>query len=231
MRARTFQSLLGVLILSLLSGACTTFAPEDSNPEALFKLAEEEIKGNRYLMAIDKLRMVKNKFPYSKFAAEAQLRIADVYFLQESFTEAALGYETFRDLYPKHPKTGYATFRIAKSYFGESPENVSRDQTPTLKALEGYQEFLRRHPDSPESAEARTDAAEATRRLAQKEYEIARFYMKRRDYSSARSRLQKLIRLYPQSSVAAEAQKRLEKLPAVDGKEAPEGSNDDGSQS
>lgn len=231
MRVRTFHRLLGVLILSLLSGACSTVAPEDSNPESLFKAAEEEISGNRYLMAIDKLRMVKNKFPYSKFAAEAQLRIADVYFLQESFTEAALGYETFRDLYPKHPKTAYATFRIAKSYFGESPENVARDQTPTLKALEGYQEFLRRFPDSAEATEARADAAEATRRLAQKEYEIARFYMKRRDYSSAKHRFEKLIRLYPQSSVAAEARKRLETLPTVDGKEAPEESSDDGSQS
>ena len=74
----------------------------EGDPTSIFKAAGEDIESDRFQLALDKLRMVKNRFPYSKFSVLAQLKIADVYFLQESFTEAAAAYETFGDLYPKH---------------------------------------------------------------------------------------------------------------------------------
>ena len=60
------------------------------------------------------MKTIKNKFPYSNYATEAQLKIADVYYMQESYGEAAVAYEAFRDLHPKHEKVPYAMFRIGE---------------------------------------------------------------------------------------------------------------------
>ena len=86
---------------------------------------------------IDKLKIIKNKYPYSKYALDASLRLADVYFLQESYTEAALAYESFRDLHPKHEKVPYAMFRIGTFLF------------------QRYAEHRRARPDSSEQGAGR----------------------------------------------------------------------------
>src|SRR5690606_22860260 len=130
-----FSVIVG-LFLSGLSGlyGCSSAEIDENNPTALMKEAEEDIDSSRYLLAIEKLHAIKNKHPYSKEAVEAQLRVADVYFLQDSFTEAAATYEAFRDLHPKHVKIGYATYRVGLSYFMDIPKKHARDLTPATHA-------------------------------------------------------------------------------------------------
>ena len=196
--------------LAVFLSGCSGAAVSENDPAALFKDAEEDIKSDRYQMALDKLKNLKNKFPYSKYAVDAQLRIADVYFMQELYPEAASNYETFRDLHPKHERVSYAMFRIAKSYFNDMPTNVARDQTPTQKALDAFNEFLRRFPDSPDAKEGGEDVAKCREILANKELYIANFYMKHNFYESAKPRYQKIIDLYPETPAAAEAKPKIE---------------------
>ena len=91
---------------TLLSGVgfgCSTSELNENDPVVLMKDAEEDIESSRYILALEKLQKIKNQHPYSKQAVDAKLRIADVYFLQENYAEAAATYEAFRDLHPKHP--------------------------------------------------------------------------------------------------------------------------------
>ena len=196
------------MLVGLFVG-CSGKEVDESNPAALFKEAEEEAKSDRYQMAIDKFRIVKNKFPYSKESIEAQLRIADIYFMQESYPEAAASYETFRDLHPKHEKTPYAMFRIAKSYFSDLPGTVARDLTTATKALEAYNDFVKRFPGAPEVADAQKDVGEIRKTLAEKELYIAEFYLKRSHPESAQPRLKKIVEMYPETAAAKEAQNKL----------------------
>src|SRR4051812_10683656 len=85
---RSISSVLSMGLILLATG-CSSTQVNEHDPESLFKDAEEEVASEHYQIALEKLRSLKNKFPYSKYAPDAQLRIADVYFLQESYTEAA----------------------------------------------------------------------------------------------------------------------------------------------
>ncbi len=198
----------------MILGACAGKTVDENDPSSLYKEAEDDISSDRYMLAIDKLRVIKNKFPYSSVSVDAQLRIADVYFLQESFGEAALAYEAFRDLHPKHPKVAYAMFRVGKSYFQDAPSNIARDQSSMQKALESYNEALRRFPNAPEAVEAREEANSARRQLAEKELYIGNFYFKRSDFESARGRYTKILSLYPETVSAQEARQKLTQIPA-----------------
>lgn len=201
--------------LLLALGACGGKSVSESDPNALMKEAEEDISSDHYQIAVEKLRTVKNKFPYSKAATEAQLRVADVYYLQESYGEAALAYESFKDLHPKHEKVAYAMFRLAKSYFMDIPDPISRDLTPAVKAQDAFNEFLRRFPNAPEVDEARKDLQITRNDLADKELYIADFYYKRDFYASAKPRYAKIIELYPETTAAATAKTKLAKVDEV----------------
>jgi outer membrane protein assembly factor BamD len=203
---------LVITFLIYLTG-CSTTPVDENDPASLLKDAESEIHSDHYQIAIDKLRIVKNKFPYSKYAVDAQLRIADVYFLQESYAEAAASYEAFRDLHPKHEKTAYAMFRASKSYMNDSPGNVARDLSSARKAMDSYSDFLKRFPGAPEADEAQKDMLEVRRLLAEKELYIADFYNRRDFYDSAKPRYKKIIDLYPETEAAKEARSKIASMP------------------
>lgn len=200
------------VVATVVLNGCSGKAIDESDPGALYNEAEEDVKNDHYQIAIDKLRSIKNKFPYSKYAVDAQLKIADVYFLQDSWPEAAASYETFRDLHPKHEKVGYAMFRLGKSHFNDIPGNIARDLTPATKALTAYQDFLARFPAAPEAAEAKKDVDTIRNTLADKELYIGNFYYKRDFLESAAPRFRKVLDLYPETKAATEAKDRLAKI-------------------
>ncbi len=202
--------LLGALQVSHFG--CSGKSVEDGDPADLFKEAQEDIDSDHYQMATDKLKIIKNKYPYSKYALDASLRLADVYFLQESYTEAALAYESFRDLHPKHEKVPYAMFRVGKSYFMDMPTTVARDLTSAQKAQDSYNDFLHRFPNDPNAAEARKDLGDTRKALAEKELYIANFYFKRHFFDSAKNRYEKLLELYPDAPSVDEAKDKLAKI-------------------
>lgn len=211
------------LLIPLFIGAlgCSSTPVNENDPASLYKDAEDDIQSDHFQIALEKLRTVKNKFPYSKYAVDAQLRIADVYFMQEAYAEAAASYEAFRDLHPKHEKTAYAMFRIGKSYYNDIPSTVARDMAPAQKALDAYGDFLRRFPNDPQAAEAQKDIAEIRKLLAEKELYIGNFYYKRDFYDSAKHRFEKIIELYPETDAAKEAEQKLAKIETIKKAEEP----------
>lgn len=213
--------LLGLFLASLSFGlvsslpGCAGSAVSENDPAALMQDAEEDIKGDHFQLALDKLRSIKNKFPYSKYSLEAQLRMADVYFMQEAFPEAAAAYESFADLHPKHEKVPYALFRAGKSYLMDSPDLAARDLTSAQKAVDAYTEFLRRFPQSPDATGAKEDVIRLRNQLAEKELYVGNFYFKRSGFRAAKLRYQKVLELFPESEAAKEAK---EKLSGIDDK-------------
>lgn len=192
---------------------------DENDPAALYSDAESDITNDHFQVAVDKLRTIKNKFPYSKYSVDASLRIADVQFLQDSWAEAAISYEAFVDLHPRHERVPYALFRIAKSYYNDIPNPIARDMTPGQKAVDAYSDFLRRFPNDPQAPEARKDVAEVRSKLAEKELSIGDFYQKRSASDSAAPRYRKVIELYPETDAARKARERLERIAGKSGKD------------
>ena len=207
--SRLFRNGALGLLLALALNSCSSTPIDENDPGALLKDAESDIQNDHYQIAIDKLRIIKNKFPYSKYAVDAQIRIADVYFLEESFGEAAISYESFKDLHPKHEKTAYAMFRAGKSYFNDVPSTNARDLTSARKSLDAYNDFVKRFPDSPQTQEAQKDILTIRERLAEKELAIGDFYFSREFYQSAKPRYKKTIELYPETPAAKKAEEKL----------------------
>ena len=96
-----------ILVSLVVSLGCSSSDKFDtSTPEGAFKAAEALEKDERYEEAIPKFQEVKNKHPYSRFATEAELKIADIHFASENFEEAQASYQLFKEFHPKHPQSG-----------------------------------------------------------------------------------------------------------------------------
>lgn len=195
-----FYVLLALVAVFQLS-SCSGKKVDENNPQELYKDAEEDINDKHYVMALDKLKSLKNKFPYSHLATQAKLRIADVYFLEESYIEAAGAYESFRDMHPKHEKADYVLFQIGESYFNELPGGHDRDLTPASKAIDSYRELVTIYPKSQYVEKAKQHLNESTEKLAEKEKYVADFYFIRDMFDSAASRYEKITTRFPGTSV------------------------------
>lgn len=200
----------GVLLSCILFFVrCSHTESVKENPDGLFAEAEESFQDERYLIAIEKYRDIKNRFPYSSRALDAELRIADCYYEQESYLEAASSYEIFLELHPTHPKTDYVQYRIAMSYYNQIPENAARDLSAAYKAIDEFQILLDKHSSSSYAEKAKDYIQEARKRLAEQENYVADFYFQRKHYLSASYRYAALLQDYPNLGYEEEALYRL----------------------
>jgi outer membrane protein assembly factor BamD len=195
-----FTSLFARVFVSLLifSGlvACSTLDKKSDTPEGAFSIAEEFDKDERFEEAIRRYTEVKNKFPYSNFATKAELAIADVYYKQESYPEAQVSYQAFRELHPKHPQVDYVMFRIGMSYYNQLPSSLDRDLSVAQEVVTSFDDLINRFPTSQYLTEAAAKKLETLKLVAGKEEYIAVFYFKREMFDSALPRYELIISKY-----------------------------------
>ena len=198
--------------VSILASGCSSADIDENNTAALMKDAEEDISASRYILALEKLQKIKNQHPYSKEAIEAKLRVADVYFLQENFAEAAATYEAFRDLHPKHPKLPYAAYRVGLAFYSDLPGNHARDLSAGFKAQDAFKDYLAHYPTNENAVSATAKLSEIRAILAGKEMYIADFYYKREMWEAAKGRYTKVVNVYGDTSFVGDAQAKLKAI-------------------
>ena len=147
---------------------------------------------------MQKLGAFKSRFPYSKFAALAELFIANSHFELGRYEEAAIEYKQFVRLHPKHEKSPFAMFRVGESYWIDAPEEVDRDQELTQTALTEWRSLLAEFPDSKYAKQARERVIIGKKRIAESHRFIAEFYCKMELYHACAYRFIKLLEEYPE---------------------------------
>lgn len=173
--------------LLLLVISCASDSPDGrTQAEILFKEAEELMKAERYILATEKLNLIKTQHPYSFYATPAELMQADILYLQESYVESAAAYLLFRDFHPRHEKIPYVVFKIAQSYYKQIPDTIDRDLDPAIESIKYFEEVIQKYPDSSHRPTAEKRIKAAKKMLRQKDQYIADFYFKTKEFSAAR---------------------------------------------
>ena len=135
-------------------------------------------------------------YPYSDYAVEAELKIADAYFDDEKYDEALSYYRDFADLHPRNEKVPYTILRSALCRERQI-RTANRDQTATRDSLLHLDRLLAKYPHSPEAQQAEILWRDLRTRLAENVAEIAQFYQEREEYESAAERYRSLLNEYP----------------------------------
>lgn len=178
--------------------ACSSKDIIQKTPEQLdLQKAKSYQKAARYDLALERYETIKNKYPLSSEAIEAELEIAETYYLQGSYVESLAYFKSFQDLHPNHSKVDFASFKIAMSHYKQIPSTIDRDLTTAAQAVEAFDHFSASHPKSSYAKQASEKRRECLMKLAEKELYVANFYLQRKKYSSAMGRLKFLLQKYP----------------------------------
>ena len=152
------------------------------------------------------LRNVRREFPYSRFAALADLRVADCNLRDGKYAEAIEAYNQFVRYRPSHPEVAYARFQAAVAHFEQipsewllSPPAHERDQHYAQESLRLLRRFMLDFPEDALIPRAREMAEQAVKLLAAHELYVAEFYYDRGFPRAAAGRLNTLLRSYPGS--------------------------------
>jgi len=176
-----------------------------------FDAGEEAFIKKDFDKAIGYYQFVKSKYPFSQYAHLSDLKIADVKFAQKKWIDAALAYEVFIRLHPRHEQVNYAYYQVGLCYFNAVPQNsffyppaTTKDQTFTKKALETLQLFIEKEPNSPKTQEVKDKINLLYSYLADHEKHSAHYYLKIKKYASAADQYEQIFDLYPSTTQAPE---------------------------
>lgn len=196
---KTVAKLIALFVLaSALFQGCSTPLVNKS-ADMLFKDGEQSYKDGDYEDAIAQWKKVKETFQSPELSTKAELGIADAYFLNKDYIEAAAGYEDFRKMHPKHPQADYALYRQGMSYFKQI-HGIDTDQTPVKNAQITFDSYLKLYPAGAQLAEVQEKLRDCRDKQLQYEIYVGRFYLKTDAYKAAIGRFEESLKAFADSA-------------------------------
>lgn len=192
------KAVFWVLACSLLLASCSTPPPlKQTNTDAYYyEKAMALFKSRNYIDAIPAFEELREKFPLSPYAIVAELRLGYSHYHQDQFVEATHYFENFRRLHPSNANVPYSIYMTGMCHY-QQILSIDRDQTFAEAAVEQFQQLVDLFPRSPYTGLALCKNAEAKKRMAEHEFFIGNFYLRKENYKGAIERFNKALKRYP----------------------------------
>lgn len=217
----TLGSLAGkaALIGALVLGGCGLLpeqADETSgwNAQKLYSEAKLSMSEGGYDRAIQMFEKLEARYPYGRFAQQAQIEVAYAYYKQGEQALALAAADRFIKLHPNHPNVDYVYYLKGLVNFNEdlgllaglSRQDLSeRDPKGAREAFDSFRELVTRFPESRYASDSRARMQYLVNSLAAHEVHVSRYYYNRGAYVAAINRAQTAVTNFPQAPANEEA--------------------------
>ncbi len=193
---KSSKYLLISLSLVVMSACATTEASR--TPEENYAIGERSFKRGNYETAIAEWKKVKESFQSPDLTSKAELGIADAYFKNKSYPEAAAAYEDFRKLHPLHQKSEYALYMLSLCHYKQI-HGIDTDQTPVTNAVATLESYIRTYPSGEHIQQVKEKLLDCRSKQLQYEIYVGEFYLKTGSYPAAISRFESAFVKFPDS--------------------------------
>jgi outer membrane protein assembly factor BamD len=208
------------LTCALLTPGCSMLSGDQADEtigwsaQKLYGEAKERMGSRDWAKAIKYLEKLEARYPYGRFAQQAQLEIAYAYWKENERASAIAAADRFIKLYPDHGSVDYAYYLKGLINFNENSGLFSRfadsdlsdrDPKATREAFDAFRELVTRFPKSKYADDGAARMRYLLNALAQHEVQVARYYMRRGAYVAAANRAQFALKTYPQATANEEA--------------------------
>jgi len=200
-------------VVAIFLGGCATdsaVTKKEKEPDELMTEGLKYFEDEYYTSAIEAFQKIIDRYPYSKYIAEAEIKVADSYFHQDKYAEAFDAYAEFQRLHPKNPNIPYVLYQKGLCHF-EQVSTTDRDQSHTLQAKEEFERLVKSFPQSKYADKARWKIRECYTILAGSELYVGNFYFKMKKYKAAMNRYRYVLENYPDLGQYHEALESLRK--------------------
>lgn len=213
-----FKNILTLLLWCAITSCATT--PEDTDDikdwtaEKFFQEARQALKGGDYETAIKYFEKLEARYPFGRYAQQAQLETAYAYYKYLETDSAIAAADRFIKLHPRHPRVDYAyylrglaSFKVDDDFFskmaGKDPSQL--DPGGSRRSFNYFSELIRRFPNSKYVKDARKRMVYLRNMLAQHEVNVAKFYMSRGAHVAAANRAKYVIENYQRTPAITNA--------------------------
>ncbi|WP_265942975.1 outer membrane protein assembly factor BamD [Dechloromonas sp. A34] len=211
--------LFAALFIALAVAGCSSLG--DSTDETagwsaskLYSEAKDAQADGTWEKAAKYLEKLESRFPYGRFAQQAQLELGYVYWKGNEPGSALAACDRFIKLHPNHPAVDYAYYLKGLINFNEdlglvgyisSQDPTERDPKAAREAFDSFRELATRFPNSKYTPDAIKRMDYLVNALASMEVHVGRYYIKRGAYIAAANRAQFAITTYPRAPAIEEA--------------------------
>lgn len=216
----SFPAFIRLLIISLtlLVAACGSTPTTDEtlgwSAGRLYSESKDAQEDKNWDKAAKYLEKLQARYPYGRYAQQAQLELGYVYWKAGETGSALAACDRFIKLHPTHPAVDYAFYLKGLINFNEdlglvgylsNQDPAERDPQAARQAFDDLKELATRFPDSKYTPDAILRMQYLVNALASLEVHVARYYYKRGAYVAAVNRAQYAIKTYPQAPTIEEA--------------------------
>jgi len=218
-------SLFAALLLSTLQGcALWPFGDKDSDSaddedletteQALYRNAQRYLRSANYDIAIKNLEGLEARFPFGRYAEQAQLELIYARHMSLDHDAARTAADRFIRLHPTHANIDYAYYLKGMASYNKnaslldrllSTDPSKRDMTAAREAYTDFAQLLARYPQSQYTPDARQRMIYLRNLLGAAEINVADYYMRRGAYMAANNRAQYVLDHYAQSAAVPDA--------------------------
>ena len=213
-----FRLFLAVFVASILAG-CSSFGdgPDETagwSASKLYSSAKDAQADGAWDKAAKYLEKLESRYPYGRFAQQAQLELGYVYWKGNEPGSALAACDRFIKLHPNHPAVDYVYYLKGLINFNEdlglvgyisTQDPTERDPKAARDAFDAFRELVVRFPNSKYAPDAGKRMNYLINAMASQEVNVARYYIKRGAYIAAANRAQMAIKTYPQAPANEEA--------------------------
>ena len=201
MKSRKMTLFLAALFLVCCSKK-NVHVEEDLSPR--FDKAMGYFDRGKYPRAKDEFDYIIMTDPGSKIANESQYYMAEALFQMEEYSDASISFDRYVRFSPNYTKIEKSRYRICECAILSS-NAYQREQSQTHRALEQLQMFIEDFPESDLIRDAEIGILELRIKLAQKDFEVGRMYLKLEEYESALIYFRSVLNNYYDTSFADDA--------------------------
>ena len=193
------KHLLLIATLALVA-ACSSKQPEvdESLSEVeLYQQAQADLSNRSYTQAVAKLKALESRYPFGRYAEQAQLELIYAYYKNSEPEAAKSAADRFIRLHPQHANVDYAYYLKGLASFDQDRGLLARflplDMTKRDPgaARDSYNEFAQltsRFPNSRYAPDAKQRMIYLRNLLAAYEIHVAHYYLRRQAYVAAANR-------------------------------------------
>ena len=205
------------LLAILFIPACAT-SPDDElanlSANELYERAKTALNSGDYETAINTFEKLEARFPFGKYAQQAQLEIAYAYFKFDEPDSAIAAADRFIRNNPGNPHQDYAYYLKGLANYNRGASIVDRlaarepserDTRALRDSFNDFTQLVKRFPESRYAEDSRQRLVYLHNQLALYEIHVAKYYMKRGAYVAAANRARYVVENYQRAPAAQEA--------------------------
>jgi outer membrane protein assembly factor BamD len=204
-------TLAALAVCAFLLTGCAGLETDDTanwTPEEHYAEAKAALKDGLYEQAIKYYEKLESRYPYGKYAQQAQIEIAYAYFKSNDAANTIAACDRFIKNHPNHVNVDYVHYLKGLATFNEDlgiigkisgEDFTDRDPKGMRESYETFRVLVTRFPDSKYAEDSRLRMAYLINSLASNELRVAEYYYNRGAYLAATNRAQYAIKTYPEA--------------------------------